>query len=182
MSSVAEGLRPRYVSFFCSIYVSVVCSICLRLLLDMSHSSVRYVSIFCAIYVSIFCAIYVSVFCSIYVSFFCSICVSVFCSIYVSVLCSICLRLLFDIQGGSNMTATDFFLNHNYQTLTCTYQSSTYSPPESTQFFQRSGSILMPFSKKDCGWRLIHSRTVWMTASLSANRMPCKSDLSLPNR
>ena len=61
--------------------------------------------------------------------------------------------------GGSNMTGTDFF-NHNYQTLTCTCQSSTYSPPESTQFFQRSGSILMPFSKKACGWRRIHSRTV----------------------
>ena len=46
------------------------------------------------------------------------------------------------------MTETDFFLNHNCQTLTCTCQSSTYSPPESTHFFQRSGSILMPFSKK----------------------------------
>ena len=30
-------------------------------------------------------------------------------------------------------------------------------PPESTHFFQRSGSILMPFSKKACGWRCIHS-------------------------
>ena len=29
-----------------------------------------------------------------------------------------------DILGGSNMTGTDF-LNHNYQTLTCTCQSST---------------------------------------------------------
>ena len=87
----------------------------------------------------------------------------------------------FKILGGSNMTGTDFFLNHNCQTLTCTCQSSAYSPPESTHFFQRSGSILTPFSKKACGWRRIHSRTVWMTAS-SANRMPCKSDLSLPNR
>ena len=60
-----------------------------------------------------------------------------------------------------------FFLNHNCQTLTCTCQSSTYSPPESTHFFQRSGSILMPFSKKDCGWWRIHSQTVWMMASLS---------------
>ena len=58
-----------------------------------------------------------------------------------------------------------FFLNHNCQTLTCTCQSSTYSPPESTHFFQRSGSILMPFSKKACGWRHIHSWTVWMTVS-----------------
>ena len=170
----------RYMSPSSVRYVSVFCSICLILLFDMSPysvrymslSSVRYMSPSSVRYMSPSSVRYVSVFCSIYVSFFCSICVSVFCSIYVSVLCSICLRLLFDIQGGSNMTATDFFLNHNYQTLTCTYQSSTYSPPESTQFFQRSGSILMPFSKKDCGWRLIHSRTVWMTASLSANRMP----------
>ena len=51
--------------------------------------------------------------------------------------------------------------------LTCTCQSSTYSPPESTHFFQRSGSILMPFSKKACGWWYIHCRTVWMLASLS---------------
>ena len=28
-----------------------------------------------------------------------------------------------------------FFLNHNCQTLTCTFQSSTYSPQESTHFF-----------------------------------------------
>ena len=58
------------------------------------------------------------------------------------------------------MTGTDFFLNHNYQTLTCTCQSSAYSPPESAQFFQRSGSTLMPFSKKACGWRRIHSQRV----------------------
>jgi hypothetical protein len=51
-----------------------------------------------------------------------------------------------------------FFLNHTFQTLTCTFQSSTYSPPESTHFFQRSGSILMPFSKKACGWRPEQSR------------------------
>jgi hypothetical protein len=53
-----------------------------------------------------------------------------------------------------------FFENHNCQTLTCTCQSSTYSPPESTHFFQRSGNILIPFSKKACGWRRIHSQTV----------------------
>jgi len=70
------------------------------------------------------------------------------------------------VQGGSNMTRTDFFfLNHNCQTLTCTCQSSTYSPPESTHFFQRSGSTLMPFSTKACGWWRIHPRIVWMTAS-----------------
>jgi len=34
-----------------------------------------------------------------------------------------------------------------------------------TFFFQRSGSTLMPFSKRACGWRRIHCRTVWMTAS-----------------
>jgi hypothetical protein len=40
------------------------------------------------------------------------------------------------VQGGSNMTGTDFFFkNHNCQTLTCTCQSSTYSPSESTYFF-----------------------------------------------
>ena len=69
-----------------------------------------------------------------------------------------------------------FFLNHNCQTFTCTCVSSTYSPPESTHFFQSSGSILMPFSKKACGWRRIHSRTVWMTASSSddhAVHSPC---------
>jgi hypothetical protein len=78
-----------------------------------------------------------------------------------------------DVQGGSNMTGTDFFFeNHNCQTLTCTCQSSTYSPLESTHFFQRSGSILMPFSKKACGWRRIHSRTVWMTADDHAVHSP----------
>jgi hypothetical protein len=77
------------------------------------------------------------------------------------------------IQGGSNMTGTDFFFEyHNCQTFTCTCQSSTYSPPESTHFFQRSGSILMPFSKKACGWWRIYSRTVWMTADDHAVHSP----------
>ena len=72
----------------------------------------------------------------------------------------------YKIRGGSNMTRTGFFfLNHNCQTLTCTCQPSTYSPPESTHFFQHCGSILMPFSKKTCGWRRIHSQTVWVKAS-----------------
>ena len=69
-----------------------------------------------------------------------------------------------------------FFCNHNCQTLTCTHLRSQRI------FFQPSGSILMPVWKKACGWRRIHSRTVWMTASLSANRMPCKSYLNVPNR
>jgi hypothetical protein len=60
-----------------------------------------------------------------------------------------------------------FFLNHNCQTLTCTCQSPTYSPPESTHFFQCSGSILMPFSKKACGWRLVYTQIspglIWTT-------------------
>ena len=37
----------------------------------------------------------------------------------------------YQLLGGSNMTGT-VFLNHNYQTLTCTCQSSMYSPPETT--------------------------------------------------
>jgi hypothetical protein len=73
---------------------------------------------------------------------------------------------LLDIQGSSNMTGTEF-LNHNCQTLTCTCQSSTYSPPESTHFFQSSGSILMPFSKKACVWRLVYTQIspghIWTT-------------------
>ena len=80
------------------------------------------------------------------------------------------------------MTGIDFFFVTIIDKHLLARQSSTYSHPESTHFFQCSGSILMPFSKKACGWRRIHSRTVWMTVSLSANRMPCKSDLSLPNR
>ena len=51
------------------------------------------------------------------------------------------------ILGGSNMTGLIFFLNHNYQTLTCTSQSSVYSPPESTQFFQRAGHPDAHFKK-----------------------------------
>ncbi|PNF23725.1 hypothetical protein B7P43_G18442 [Cryptotermes secundus] len=99
-----------------------------------------------------------------------------------NVLCSPKSQIIFfsNLQGGSNMAGTN--LKKKCQTLTCTCQSSKYSPPESTHFFQRSGSILMPFSKKACGWRRIHSRTVWMMALLSTNCMPCKSDLSLPNR
>jgi hypothetical protein len=64
-----------------------------------------------------------------------------------------CRILVYPYVYGSNMTGTDFFFffgNHNCQTFTSTCQSSTYSPPESTHFFQRSGSILMPFSKKAC--------------------------------
>src|SRR5215467_1791780 len=48
--------------------------------------------------------------------------------------------------------------HHNCQTITCTCQSSTFSPPESTHFFQRSGCILKPFSKKACGWRLVYTQ------------------------
>jgi hypothetical protein len=86
-----------------------------------------------------------------------------------------------EIQGGSDVTGTDFFsLNHNYQTLTRTCQSSMYSPPESTRFFQRSGSVLMPLSKKACGRQRIHSRTVCMTASSSANRLSALSEALRP--
>jgi len=79
------------------------------------------------------------------------------------------------------MTGTDFFVTIIAIHLLA-HVSLQRTPLRSQHiFFKRSGSILMPFSKKASGWRRIHSRTVWMTASLSANRMPCKSDLSLPN-
>jgi hypothetical protein len=78
------------------------------------------------------------------------------------------------VQGGSNMTGSDCFTKkHN-----C-HVNLQRTPLRSQHIFsQRSGSILMPFSKNGFGWRGMQSRTVWMTA-LSANRMPCKSDLRL---
>jgi hypothetical protein len=87
-----------------------------------------------------------------------------------------------NVQGGSNMTRTDFFFceNHNCQTLTCTCQSSTYSPPESTHFFQRSGSILMPFPKKACGWWRIHPRTVWMIMRFILHALSALSEALTP--
>jgi len=69
------------------------------------------------------------------------------------------------IQGGSNITGTDFF-----KTIIAKHSLAHVSLQRTSLrsqhiFFQRSGSILMPFSKKACGWRRIHFRTVWMTAS-----------------
>ena len=59
-----------------------------------------------------------------------------------------------DIQGGSNMTGTDFFFcNHNCQTLTCTCQSSMCSPNPS----RREGG--------GCGFTLSRSHSccaVWL--------------------
>jgi hypothetical protein len=72
------------------------------------------------------------------------------------------------------------FENHDFQTLTCTCQSSTYSPPESTHFFQRSGSILIHFSKKACGWRLIHSQRVWMIMRFILHALSALSEALTP--
>jgi hypothetical protein len=64
------------------------------------------------------------------------------------------------LQGGSNMTGTDFFKTMIAKHLLATCQSSMYSPSESTHFFQRTGSILMPIFKKG----------LWLAACLHTNQ------------
>jgi hypothetical protein len=62
------------------------------------------------------------------------------------------------LQVGSNMTWTDFFKTIIAKHLLA-HVSLQGTPLRSQHiFFQRSGSILMPFSKKACGWQLVYTQ------------------------
>ena len=59
------------------------------------------------------------------------------------------------------MTGTDIFFVTIINKHLLAHVSLQRTPLRSQHnLFQHSGSILMPFSKKACGWRRIHSRTV----------------------
>jgi len=74
------------------------------------------------------------------------------------------------IQGGSNMTGTDFFCNHNWQTLTCTGHSSTYSPNTSRR---EGGGCGFTFSRSHscCAVRLVYTQIspghIWTTSYIN---------------
>jgi hypothetical protein len=78
------------------------------------------------------------------------------------------------------MTGTDFFLKTIIAKHLLAHVSLQRTPLRSQQFFQRSGSILMPFSKKACGWRRNHSRTVWMIMRFILHALSALSEALTP--